>query len=137
MSHLPPPFEERPPLEQIIAAIVVPLIFGMVTGLALGFNAILYWVLVGPLAIGGAFLGGMEHRGAEDGLVRGGIGGLVFGSFVLLGLEMTGNEPKTYLAEPQVGLVFATTLLGCILGALGVAYRARRERGPESDAGVA
>ena len=30
MSHLPPPFEERPPLEQIIAAIVVPLVFGIV-----------------------------------------------------------------------------------------------------------
>jgi len=137
VSRLPPPFEERPQLEQIIAAIVVPLIFGIVTGLALGFNAILYWVLVGPLAIGGAFLGGMEHRGAEDGLVRGGIGGLVFGSFVLLGLEITGNEPKTYLAEPQVGLVFATTFIGCIFGALGGAYRARRERVPESDAAVA
>ena len=30
--------------------------------------------------------------------------------------------------NPQVGLVFVTTIVGGILGALGAAYRARRER---------
>ena len=135
MKHLPPPFDDRSGVEQIIAAIVVPLIFGIVTGLALGFHAVLYWVLAGPLAIAGGFLGGMEHRGAEDGFVRGGIGGLIFGSFTLIGLEILDTEPKTYLSEPQVGLVFATTFFGCILGALGGQYRLRRER--ELDAGAA
>ena len=74
-------------------------------------------MLAGPIAIGGGFLGGMEHRGADEGFVRGAIGGLVFGSFILLGFEMLNTEPKAYLGDPQVGLVFATTLFGCILGA--------------------
>ena len=42
-----PPFEERSFPEQLIAAIVVPMVFGIVTGLALGWNGIVYWILVG------------------------------------------------------------------------------------------
>jgi hypothetical protein len=61
------------------------------------------------------------------------MGGLVFGSFVLLGLEILNDEPEAYLGEPQVGLVFVTTIVGSILGALGAAYRVRRE----GQAGVA
>jgi hypothetical protein len=124
---LQPLFEDRPVALQLIGGIVVPVVFGLVTGLALGWNGVVYWVLVGPLALAGGFLGGMEHDGADDGFVRGLIGGLVFGSFVLLGFEITNNEPKAYLGEPQVGLVFVTTFVGGILGALGGAYRAKLE----------
>ncbi len=56
------------------------------------------------------------------------LGGLVFGSFVLLGLEILNTDPKAYLGDPQAGLVFVTTIAGGILGALGAGYRARRER---------
>src|SRR5512134_1223987 len=119
MKRLPPLLLERPFGQQVVVAIIVPVVFGIITGLALGINAVLYWALVGPLAIGGGFLGGMEHRGAEDGFVRGAMSGLLFGSFVLLGFEMLNTEPKTYLGDPRVGLVFATTFFGCILGALG------------------
>ena len=125
---LPPAFEDRSPVEQIIGGVVVPMVFGLLTGFALGFNAVLYYVLAGPLAIGGGFIGGMEHRSADEGFVRGAIGGLIFGSFVLLGLEILNTDPEAYLGDPQVGLVFVTTIVGGILGALGAAYRARRER---------
>ena len=47
---------------------------------------------------------------------------------MLIGFEIVNTEPKAYLGEPQVGLVFATTLIGGILGALGGAYRAKLER---------
>ena len=125
---LPPAFEERSAAQQIIGAVVVTMVFGLVTGFALGGNEIAYYVLVGPIALAGGFLGGMEHRGADEGLVRGAMSGLVYGSFVLLGLEILNEEPEAYLGEPQAGLVFVTTFVGAILGALGGAYRVRRER---------
>jgi hypothetical protein len=125
---LPEPFDERPFWLQVAGGIVVPLVFGMLCGFALGWSEILYYVLVGPLAIAGGFLGGTEHRGADDGLVRGAVGGLVFGSFILIGHEIANNEPKAHLPDPQAGLVFATTLFGAILGALGGYWRTRQER---------
>ena len=125
---LPPAFDDRNPVEQIIGAVVVPMIFGLITGFALAWHEIVYYALAGPLAIAGGFVGGTEHRGADDGFVRGAMGGLVFGSFILLGLEILNDEPEAYLGEPQVGLVFVTTIAGSILGALGAAYRVRRER---------
>jgi hypothetical protein len=125
---LPPAFEDRSAVEQIVGAIVIALVFGLVTGLALGWNEIVYYVLAGPIALLGGFVGGMEHRGGEEGFLRGAVGGLVFGSFILLGLEILNTEPKAYLGEPQVGLVFVTTIVGAIMGALGGSYRARRER---------
>jgi hypothetical protein len=125
---LPPAFEERSAAQQIIGAVVVTMVFGLVTGFALGWNEIAYYILVGPIALAGGFVGGMEHRGPEEGLVRGAMGGLVYGSFVLLGLEILNEEPEAYLGEPRAGLVFVTTFVGAILGALGGAYRVRRER---------
>jgi hypothetical protein len=130
---LPPAFEERSPVEQIVGAVVVTLVFGLVTGLALGWNEIVYYILVGPIAVAGGFVGGMEHRGGEEGFVRGALGGLVYGSYILLGLEILNTDPEAYLGEPRVGLVFVTTIVGALLGALGGSYRARRER----DLGIA
>jgi hypothetical protein len=125
---LPPAFEERNAVQQIVGAVVVTMVFGLVTGFALGWNEIAYYILVGPIALTGGFLGGMEHRGADEGLVRGAMGGLVYGSFILLGLEILNDEPEAHLGEPQAGLVFVTTIAGAILGTLGAAYRVRRER---------
>jgi hypothetical protein len=123
---VPPLFDERPFWLQLAGGIVVPVVFGVVTGFALGWNEVLYYALVGPLAIVGGFLGGTEHQGADEGLVRGAIGGLVFGSFVLIGHEIMNNEPKAHLPDPQSGLVFVTTIVGAILGALGGHWRTRR-----------
>ena len=119
-------FEERPFSLQVVGGIVVPVVFGLITGLAMGWNEIAYWVLAGPLAIGGGLLGGAEHEGADNGFVRGAISGLIFGSFILIGHEIANNEPKVHLPDPQSGLVFATTLIGAILGAVGGAWRARQ-----------
>jgi hypothetical protein len=123
--NLPPPFEERPVSLQVVGGVLVPVVFGLIAGLVMGWNEVAYWLLVGPLAVLGGFLGGTEHRGLDEGLVRGAIGGLIFGSFILLGHEIANNEPKVHLPDPQSGLVFATTLIGAILGAAGGAYAAR------------
>ena len=107
----------------------MPAVFGLLTGFALSVHEVLYYVLAGPIAIIGGFLAGVEHRGTDEGLVRGAIGGLVFGSFILLGNEILNpDEPKAHLPDPQVGLVFVTALFGGILGGLGAHWRTRQER---------
>jgi hypothetical protein len=129
VRHLPPPFFERPFWLQLVGGIVVPAVFGILTGFTLSVNEILYYVMAGPLALAGGFLAGIEHRGADEGFLRGAMGGLIFGSFILLGNEMLDpDETKAHLPEPQVGLVFVTTLVGAILGAIGGAWRARQDR---------
>ena len=127
---LPQPFDERPFALQVAGGIVVPMVFGLLTGFALGWNEIVYYIMAVPLAIGGGFLAGIEHRAADVAAMRGAIGGLVFGSFILLGLEIVNNEPKAHLGDPQAGLVFVTTLGGALLGALGGYWRMRQERRP-------
>lgn len=131
MKHLPPPFLDRPFWLQVVGGIAVPAVFGILTGFTLSVNEILYYALSGPLAIAGGFLGGIEHRSADEGFVRGAVGGLIFGSFILLGNEMLDpDETKARLPEPQVGLVFVTSIAGAILGAIGAAWRGRQERRP-------
>ena len=125
--HLPPAFEDRPFWLQLVGLVVVPMIFGILSGFALGWSEVLYLVMVGPIALIGGFLGGIEHRGFEDGFVRGLLGGLVYGSFILLGHKIAGTDPKADLPDPQVGLVILTTVVGGILGGLGGRFRARRE----------
>jgi hypothetical protein len=44
------------------------------------------------------------------------MGGLVYGSFILLGLEILNEEPEAYLGDPQAGLVLVTTIVGAIVG---------------------
>jgi hypothetical protein len=125
--HLPPAFEDRPFGLQLLGLVVVPMIFGLLSGLALGWSEVLYLIMVGPIALLGGFIGGIEHRGWEDGFVRGVLGGLVYGSFILLGHKIAGTDPKADLPDPQVGLVILTTVVGGILGGLGGRFRARRE----------
>ena len=123
-----PFFEDRPPAVQIVGGIVVPVVFGLLTGFALAWNEMVYLVLVGPVGIAGGILAGMEHRAGDEGFVRGLIGGLVFSSFILLGLKITGDQPTTELADPRALYVLTITLISGGLGALGAVLRRRLER---------
>jgi hypothetical protein len=133
---LPPPFFERPFWLQVVGGIVVPVVFGILCGFALGWSEILYIVMAGPIAILGGFLAGVEHRATDEAVVRGAIGGLVFGSFILIGHEIMNDAPKADLPDPQSGLVFVTSLGGAILGGLGARFRKRQERRLERTAAV-
>ena len=130
--HLPPLFEDRPFVLQLIGVVIVPMIFGLFCGFALGWHEVLYLVLVGPIALLGGFLGGIEHSGWEDGFVRGLLGGLVFGSFILLGHKIAGTEPKADLPDPQVGLVILTRWsAGSSAGWAGVSAPAAKAPSPQ------
>ena len=124
---LPPVFDERPFALQLIGLVVVPMVFGLLSGFALGWSEVLYLIMVGPIGIIGGFLAGVEHRGFEDGFVRGLVGGLVFGSFILLGHRIAGTDAKADLPDPQIGLAILTTVAGGVLGGFGGRYRARHE----------
>jgi hypothetical protein len=129
VKELPPPFLERPFWLQLVGGIVVPAVYGMLTGFTLSVNEILYYALSGPIAILGGFLAGVEHRATDEAVLRGAIGGLIFGSFILLGNEILNpEETKAHLPDPQSGLVFVTALGGAILGGLGARLRIRQER---------
>ena len=129
MKELPPPFFERPFWLQLVGGIVVPAVYGLLTGFTLSVNEVLYYVLSGPIAIVGGFLAGVEHRATDEAVLRGAVGGLIFGSFILLGNEILNPaETKAHLPDPQSGLVFVTSLGGAILGGLGARLRIRQER---------
>jgi hypothetical protein len=123
MPHL---LRERPMAAQAVLAGLVPAAFGALCGWLLGVNELAYVVLT-VLAIGGGYFAGLEHRGPGEGAIRGIIGGTLFGSFILLIHEATGEEPKAELPHPEVLLIAVTAVFGVGLGALGGRRRERYE----------
>ena len=108
--------------------VVVPSVGGLIGGILLGVNEIAYLVY-SVLAIGAGFFGGLEHVGGWNGFYRGLIGGMEFGVFILIGHGVGfDSEPKAELPDPEILLVVITTVLGCLLGALGARRRARLQR---------
>lgn len=118
---------ERPLPTQLVMAVAVPALFGLLTGYLLGVTEIGYLVL-SLLGILGGFAAGYDHRGAGEGFQRGILGGLLFGVFILVGHSVFGQEAKATLPHPHVLLPVITTVLGSLLGAWGGARRARAEQ---------
>src|ERR687886_200300 len=100
---------ERPVGAQVVLAIVVPAVFGLVCGLLLSVSAVLYTVLTLVAILGGIFAG-YDHLGADQGVVRGFCGGLLFGVFILVGHSL-GGTAKASIPSPHVILPIATTIL--------------------------
>jgi hypothetical protein len=122
-------FSHRSPNAQLVLAVVVPSLFGLVAGFVLGVSEIGYLVLA-LLGIAGGYFAGLEHRYVEEGLLRGVAGGLLFGTFILVGHEISGMEPKAELPHPHILLVVITTTFGVLLGALGARRRGRSSAPP-------
>ena len=118
--------ESHSPETQLILTLVVPSVFGIVTGIFLGVSEIIYLVL-SILGIAGGYMAGKEHIGASEGALRGFTGGILFGTFILAAHAVTGLERKAHLPEPEILLVVITTVFGIGLGALGGRSRQRSE----------
>ena len=129
---MPELLRERPLPIQAVAAAIVPVIFGAVTGWMLGVSEAVY-VILSILGIGGGYFAGMEHSNARTGAIRGLFGGALFGSSILLVHEATGAEAKAHLQEPEIILVGITTAFGVGLGALGGHKREQLEKAGETD----
>lgn len=124
---LPPLLAEHPRPVQAVLAVVVPAIFGAVTGVFLGISEPVYLVLT-LLGILGGVAAGFDHLGGAGGARRGALGGVLFGASILIVHELGGDEAEAELPEPAVLLVAVTTVLGVLLGALGGRLRARAQR---------
>jgi hypothetical protein len=118
--------ESHSPETQLILCLVVPSVFGMVTGIFLGISEIIY-LLLSILGIAGGYLAGKEHIGASEGALRGFTGGILFGTFILAAHAATGLERQAELPEPEILLVVITTAAGIGLGALGGRARGKSE----------
>jgi hypothetical protein len=124
---LPPLLSSRPVGIQFLLANVLPCVTGALCGVLLGVSGLAYLVL-SVLAIAGGYFAGLEHRDAAEGMGRGILGGIQFGSFILLAHELEGSAAKADLPHPAILLVVLTTVFGAILGALGGRTRERRFR---------
>jgi hypothetical protein len=118
--------DERTTAQEIGLVVGGPMLAGIIAGLALGANEVIY-LAVSILAIAGGYAAGMEHKGAVEGFYRGLIGGLLFGTSILLTSAVTGAAPKADLPDPAVWLIAITTIFGVILGTLGGRARAKLE----------
>jgi hypothetical protein len=126
-ARLMVPFAERSPAERVIGALVVPLVFGAVCGVVLGWSAVGYWALQVVAALGG-ILGGFEHRSAAEGARRGAVSGVIFGAGILLGHAVVGTSAEVSLGSVPGLLPVITGVGGCALGAIGGARRAALAR---------
>lgn len=112
----------------LVVAMVVPALFGVLTGWVLGVSEVGYLVL-SLLGIAGAFLAGLEHDHAIDGVYRGMLAGLLFGSAILITHGLIDEEPKAELPDPEALLIVITAGFGTVLGWLGARRRSRSSGG--------
>ena len=122
-----PDWDEMTGTRRVVEALVLPVGWGFLCGLALGVSAPLY--IAGTLAgILGGIGGGAQHREASQALLRGLVGGTLFGASILLGFEVGGGgEAEVELPEPHAVLLLFTVLPAFPLHWLG--WRLRRRDG--------
>jgi hypothetical protein len=117
---------DRPDGQGLIVSMVLPILFGAVTGWALGVSEVGYLVL-SLLGIAGGYFAGLEHDYPIDGVYRGMLGGLLFGSTILITNGLIEKEPKADLPDPEVLVIVITAVAGTILGWLGARSRSKRD----------
>jgi hypothetical protein len=119
---------------QVVLAGIVPALFGALTGWVLGLSEIGYLVL-SLLALAGAYAAGLEHDGAGEAALRGALGGALFGGFILIVHNATGEEAKAELPDPEILLIAVTIAFSVGAGALGGRRRHRHEAEGPKDKG--
>jgi hypothetical protein len=118
---------DRPLVARVLLVVVVPGVFGLIVGWALGQSKPLYIALSIVAAIGG-YVAGFEHRSGREGALRGFIAGAFFGGGVLLMHQLTGDRATVKPPHPGVILIAITAVLGAGLAVFGATARAEREK---------
>ena len=107
--RLPPLLSEHPRSVQFTLAVVVPAVYGAITGYFLGVSEATYLVL-SLIGVLGGIGAGLDHAGAWAGAKRGVIAGSVFGASILIAHEIHGADAKADLPDPAIVLVAITTV---------------------------
>lgn len=98
-------FAEFSRTRQAVSVVVVPVAFGAVAFLMLGWSGAAWWTWQG-LGILGAFVAGREHRRGWPAAVRGTFGGL-FASLTVVGLRLVLPGEDTTAFDPVTFPVYA------------------------------
>jgi hypothetical protein len=118
---------EHPRAVQILLVVVVPAVYGAITGWFLGISEGVYLVL-SIVGIVGGVAAGFDHLGTKAGARRGIAAGSIFGAFILIAHEVQGGDAKADLPDPGILLIVVTTVLAVGFAAIGGWARARAER---------
>jgi hypothetical protein len=127
VRRLPPLFSALPRPAQAFVAVILPVLYGGLTGYFLGENEAVYLVL-SVIGIVGGIGAGFDHVGARVGALRGIVAGSLFGGSILLVYELRGEPAKAELPEPAILLIALTTVLAACFAALGGWMRERAIR---------
>jgi hypothetical protein len=112
---------------QIVIGAVLPAAIGAVAGVLLGVSAAAYWAVAVIAAIGG-FASGFEHSDGWDAADRGFLGGVIYGTSLLLAHDLAGTHAKASLGSFPPLLAVVTAIAGTLLAAAGGRIaRAQRE----------
>ncbi len=137
MRYVIPQWSEMSPARRFFEVPVLPSVFGLLCGLALGLSAPLYLVGV-VLSLFGGVGGGAQYARRRDALLRGLVAGALFGAFILLGFELGGeDEAQVDLPDPHVLLLVLTVLPSLFLHWLGWKLRPRLLGRSDADAEAA
>ncbi len=124
--NLPPLLSEHSRPAQVLLLVVVPALYGALTGYYLGVSEPAYLVLSAIGVLGGVGAG-FDHVGAKAGAKRCVIAGSVFGAAILIAHEIHGAEAEAHLPDPAIVLVVITTALAMAFAAFGGWLRERVE----------
>jgi hypothetical protein len=123
--RLLPLLRDQPRFVQVLLAVVLPALYGALTGYFLGVSEATYLVL-SVIGVLGGIAAGFDHLGAGAGAKRGLIAGSIFGGSILIAHEIHGATAKADLPDPAILLVLITTVLGVGFAALGGWLRERQ-----------
>jgi hypothetical protein len=127
MPPLPPLLSERPLAVRIVFAVVLPIVGGFLTGAMLGVSAAA-WVVANVVAVIGGFLAGFDHDTTAGAARRGALGGLLFGSALVLADALVVDDRVATIADPAIGQLLVTVPAGAVLAILGVSTRGKIAR---------
>jgi hypothetical protein len=110
---LPPLLTDWPWAIRIVLAGLVPMGFGFLCGAVLGGSGALFLFLQ-ALAAAGGYFAGLEHERPHHGRMRGVLGGVLFGGFILIGHEAVGGSDHGLIPEPALIQIVITAALGAL-----------------------